>query len=145
MLVHNIEHLIKEPVYFKNLEKPATIDLILTNKPKGFQHLWTFETGISDFQKMTIRTMKTLYKKQGLRIVSYRNYKNFDGNVFKKYLKLNLEKFNTSEFSLEDFQDTPCLSNLLGTTQLTEKNVKFSKIFWAETSEQIFHRGLPVR
>ena len=94
---------------------------------------------------MTIRTMKTLYKKQGLRIVSYRNYKNFDGNVFKKYLKLNLEKFNTSEFSLEDFQDTPCLSNLLGTTQLTEKNVKFSKIFWAETSEQIFHRGLPVR
>ena len=59
--VHNLEHLIKEPIYFKNLEQ-TNIDLILTNKAKSFQHLSIFETGISDFQKLTIRAMKALYK-----------------------------------------------------------------------------------
>ena len=34
--VHSLEHLIEEPTFFKNPEKPTMIDLILTNKPKKF-------------------------------------------------------------------------------------------------------------
>ena len=50
---------------------------------------------------MTLSVLKALYKKQSPRRVSYRNY-----NISKEYLKLNLEKINTSEFSLQDFQDS---------------------------------------
>ena len=33
----NLKNLIKDPTYFKSLEKPTSIDLILTNRPKCFQ------------------------------------------------------------------------------------------------------------
>ena len=65
--VYNLKILIKEPIYFKNPEKPTMIDLILTNKPKCFQHSCVYETDISDFDKMTI--------KQKTKTIFYRNYK----------------------------------------------------------------------
>lgn len=55
--------------------------------------------------------LKVLHKKQGPRTVSYRNYKNFNNNLSKEHLKSNLEKFNTSEFSLKYFQGS-CLLEL---------------------------------
>ena len=36
--VYNFKSLIKDPTCFKNPEKPTTIDHILTNHPKSFQH-----------------------------------------------------------------------------------------------------------
>lgn len=92
--VHNLKHLIKESICFKNPEIPTTIDLIVINRSKSFQHLRTFETDVTDFRN-----------KQGSRTVFKRNYKNFYKNVFKEHLKLNLEKINTSDFSLKGFQD----------------------------------------
>lgn len=66
---------------------------VLTNEPNRFQDLCSFETGITDF-----------HKKQGPTKVSKRNYENFNNSVFKEHLKLNLGKFNISDFSLEGFQ-----------------------------------------
>ena len=76
--MHNLKNLIKEPTCFKNPEKLTIIDLILTNKPKCFQHSCTDETGISDFHKMTITVMKVIFKKQKAKIIFHHNYKIFD-------------------------------------------------------------------
>lgn len=56
----NLERLTKEPTCFQNNEKPATIDLILTNKSKHFQHLCTFKIGIcteSSLQKAKLKNI----------------------------------------------------------------------------------------
>ena len=41
--VYNFKSLIKDPIYFKNTEKPTTTDHILINHPRCFQHF-----GVSD-------------------------------------------------------------------------------------------------
>ena len=70
---------------------------------------------------MTLGVLEALCKKS-LRIISYRNCKNFSNNVFNKHLKLNLKKFNSFEFSLKDFQDS-CLS-VLNCLTLLNKNMQ---------------------
>ena len=55
----NLKSLIKTPAYYKNLEKPSCIDLILTNNPRSFQNTYMFKTGLSDFHRMTVTVMKT--------------------------------------------------------------------------------------
>ena len=99
--IHNLEHLIEEPTCFKNPEKPTTIDLILTNKPKCPQHSCAFEICISDFHKMTLAVLKVLCKKQSPKIITNVIYKNFSSSVFREHLKLNLEKHNTCQFILK--------------------------------------------
>ena len=36
----------------------------------------TLETGLSDFHKLTLPVLKTFFKKQSPKVISYRNYKN---------------------------------------------------------------------
>ena len=60
----SLTNLIKESTCFKNLEKPTGIDHILTNHPKSFQHSGTYETGLSDFHKLTYTVLKMHYAKQ---------------------------------------------------------------------------------
>ena len=50
---YNLKCLIKEPTCFKSVDNPSFIDLILTNHPKCFQNSGVYETGISDFHKLT--------------------------------------------------------------------------------------------
>ena len=52
--VYNFKSLIKDPIYFKNPEKPTAIDHILTNHPRCFQHSGVYETGLSDFYRLTL-------------------------------------------------------------------------------------------
>ena len=54
---------------FKNPTKPTYIDLIVTNRPKCFQDTVVFETGLSDFHKMSVTVMKMYYAKQKPSIV----------------------------------------------------------------------------
>ena len=39
-------------------ENPTCTDLILTNHPRSFQNSTVFETGLSDFHKMTVTIME---------------------------------------------------------------------------------------
>lgn len=70
--------------------------------------------------------MKTLCERQIKRITCYLNYKNFNNNIFKEHIKLNLEKFNITEISLMYFQDF-CLSVLNSFTSLKKKYVRANK------------------
>ena len=121
--MHNLKNLFKEQTCFKNFEKPTIINLILTNKPKCFQHSCTYKTGISEFHKMIITVMKVFFKKQKPKRIFYRNCKNFDKKSFKEYLKLCLEVYDPSEFALKDFQNV-CLTSLNSFAPIKKKYVR---------------------
>ena len=72
---YNLKSLIKEPTCFKSVDNPSCIDLILTNHPKCFQNYGVYETGISDFHKLTFTVPKTYFQKVKPRIIKYRDYK----------------------------------------------------------------------
>ena len=57
---------------------PTSIDHILTNHARCFQHSGISETGLSDFDKLTFTVLKMFYAKQKPRIIKYRDYKNFN-------------------------------------------------------------------
>ena len=54
----------------------------------------TIETGLSDFHKMTISVMKIFYKKQKPNIIRYRNYKNFNNELFINDVEELTSKYN---------------------------------------------------
>ena len=92
-----MKSLIKEPTCYKNPNKPSCIDLILTNKPRSFQHSCVIEIGLSDFHKMTVTVMKTFFEKLQPRVVKYRNYKHFENDKFRTDLLSEFGKANTEE------------------------------------------------
>ena len=90
--IYNLKHLIKEKTCFKNPTKPSCIDLIVTNRPKCLQDTVVFETGLSDFHKMSATFLKMYYTKEKPSIVHYRKFKNFCNDSFIKDTELILTK-----------------------------------------------------
>ena len=81
--LYNLTNLIKEPTCYKNVDKSTSIDIILTNDARCFQHYGIHETGLSDFHKLTCTVLKMFYAKQKPRIIKYRDYKNFNNITFR--------------------------------------------------------------
>ena len=97
--LYNVTNLIKEPTCYKNVDKPTSIDHILTNHARCFQHSGIYETGLSDFQKLTFTVLKIFYAKQKPRIINYRDYKNFNNITFRMDLlkELSLSKLHKGD------------------------------------------------
>ena len=85
--LYNFINLIKEPTCYKNVDKPTSIDYILTNNARCFQHCGVYETGLSDFGKLTFTVLKIFYVKQKPRIIKYRDYKIFNNILLDEPLK----------------------------------------------------------
>ena len=66
------------------------------------------ETGLSDFLKIIVTVMKTTYEKLKLRIISYRDYKNFCNETFRQIL---LEKLAANCNGFEIFLQI-CINTL---------------------------------
>ena len=60
---YDLHNLISEPTCITKTSE-SMIDLILTNCSRSFMHSKTVESGLSDFHKMTITTMKCTYTRQ---------------------------------------------------------------------------------
>ena len=88
--VYNCQNIIKEKTCFKNPHHPSCVDLIITNRPKSFQNSTVIETCLSNFHKMPLTALKIFYKKQHLNIVIYRNYRNFDNELFMNDVKKSI-------------------------------------------------------
>ena len=97
---YNFTNLIKEPTYYKNVDKPTSIDHILTNHARCFQHPGIYETGSSYFHKVTFTVLKMFYAKQKPRIIKYKDYKNFNKTTFRMDLlkELSLSNLQNGEF-----------------------------------------------
>ena len=106
MQTYSLRNLIKGPTCFKNPEKPSCIDLILTNRYNCFQGSYLIETGISDFHKMALTVMRTYFKKQGPKVITYRDYRNFSNEDFRYHLINELSKDNIDISKLDVFIET---------------------------------------
>ena len=100
-----LKNLIKNPTCFKNPENPKTIDFILTNRPRCFCNSDTLETGLSDFHKLTVTVLKTFFKKQSPKVISYRNYKNVSNGSFRTDLINEISSNDILEGGLTGFLD----------------------------------------
>ena len=95
-----LSNLVHFPTCFMSETNPSTIDLIITNKPKSFQNTIGVSTGISDFHKMVLTSMKTTFPKAVPKEIVYRDMKNFDKKAFKRDLKENLKKADSTNYAL---------------------------------------------
>ena len=95
-----MSNLVHFPTCFMSEANPSTIDLIITNKPKSFQNTTGVSTGISDFHKMVLTSMKTTFPKAVRKEIIYRDMKNFDENAFKRDLKEELKKPSLTNYAL---------------------------------------------
>ena len=103
---YNLKNLIKEPTCYKNPLNPSSIDVILTNKFRSFRDSRAIETGLSDFHKMTITTLKTFFQKKSPTVIKYRNYKLFYDEQFHNELKTELGKMDLETTDYTTFQNT---------------------------------------
>ena len=69
-----------ETCFFKSSK--SLIDLFLTNKPLSFQKTHVTETGLSDYHKLISTFFKSHFTRLRPKVITYRNYKKFDENVF---------------------------------------------------------------
>ena len=79
--------------------------MFLTNKPLSFQKTHVTETGLTDYHKLIITTFfKSHFTRLRSKVITYRNYKKFDENVFRNDLqKLDIkldEENSESSYSL---------------------------------------------
>ena len=81
--INCLKSLIKEPICFKNPEKPTCIGFIFTNRPNLFQYRSDLETGLSNFHLLTVTEFKMGFQKLKPKIIVYRDYKNFDNAKFR--------------------------------------------------------------
>ena len=77
--------MVTEPTCFKKTTKPTNIDVVLTNRKEYFTKTTLIETGLSDYHKITATCLKQYFKKLPPNVF-YRNYRNFDVNVFRNTL-----------------------------------------------------------
>ena len=97
--IYILKNLVKQKTCYKNPDNPSCIDLILTNCHRSFQNTNAFDTGVSDFYKMTV----PVFHKQKPNIVSYRSYKRFRNNSFRTELDKELLKYDLRNIEYERF------------------------------------------
>ena len=95
----DLESLIKIPTCYKSLSSPTSIDLILTNKKNFFMKSTTFETGMSDFHKLTTTILRKTISKGNAKKIFYRDYKAFDHSTFETRLQSKLKSETIIDYS----------------------------------------------
>ena len=75
----------KKPTCFKG--SLSCTDLIITNRKAYFQKTCILESGISDFHKLTVVSLKSQILKAPSKRKLYGDYKAFDANSFNNELK----------------------------------------------------------
>ena len=104
--MYGLKNLINEPTCYKNPLNPTSIDLMLTNMHKLFQHSKVFDIGLSDFHKMTVTVMKMTYHKLKPKVISYRDYSRYCNENFKRDLTISLQQFHAQNIPYELFEKT---------------------------------------
>ena len=99
---YNLKNIIKQPTCFKNPGRPSCIDLILTNRPKSFQSTCVIETGLSDFHRMTVSVLKMHFRKLPPKVITCRNFSNYDNANFINSLNDVLNEHENQEHLLND-------------------------------------------
>ena len=79
----------------------------MTNQPKCFQNSNVFETGLSDFHKLTFTVLKAYFQNQKpTKNYKKKSYKKFDNNLFRNYLLNELLSQNVQTKGFDSFKAT---------------------------------------
>ena len=70
----------------------------------SFKTSKAIETGLSDYHKMTITVMKSVFKKLPPHLMTYRDYKRFNVNLFRVSLRTSLADINEANINYATFQ-----------------------------------------
>ena len=143
---YNLKNLVDKPTCFKNIDTPTCIDLILTNKSPSFQNTSVIETGLSDFNSLTVTTLKCYFQKQEPKVVIYRNYKYFDNERFRNDLFNAVGNIGLRNIIYNDFETL--LLNIFKYTCPFEKDIfvqimphssikNFVKQLWSDLDYEI--------
>ena len=103
MSTYNLKSLVKQKTCFKNPDNTSCTDLILTNSPRSFQDNSVFETGLSDFHKLTTTVLKQYFPKPKPKIVNYRDYRNFRNDEFRAELDNEILKHDINNIEYQHF------------------------------------------
>ena len=101
-----LSSLIHEKTFYKSLINPSCIDFFLTNSRNSFKHSTVISAGLSDFHEMILTVLKTTIVKAKSKQIIYRDYKNFDHQVFKDDLTSNLGVDVQNKNNFLKFQST---------------------------------------
>ena len=139
--MYNFKNLLDKATCYKNPTNPSSVDLILTNRPRSFQNSCPFETGLSDFHKMTLAVLKSSFAKQKPRILNYRNYNSLTSlqrSILYKLINSNLQISNKD---LKHFKET-CLSVVNTIAPLKSRFIRANQ---APFINKEIQRGVMVR
>ena len=92
--VHNFTNLLDKAKCYKNPINLSCVDLIIMNKSRSFENSCTFETGLSDFQKMVLTVLKSSFSKKKPSVLNYNNYKFFNNTLFRDKVLYKLRNSN---------------------------------------------------
>ena len=87
-------NLINEPTRFKSTV-PTTKDLIVTNQKSLFMKSSAYQSGLTDFHKLTTMILRKSITKGNPRNILYRDYKIFDQKKFEDQLRSQLASIKT--------------------------------------------------
>ena len=96
--MHSAKNIVKEETCFQSIENPSCIDLFLTNKSNLFFSTSTINTGLSDCYKMVVTVLRLTFQRAQPKEVSYRDYKNFDNELFKSSLQNALNEISRLDY-----------------------------------------------
>ena len=80
--VYGLSNIVKTPTCFKNRTSPSIIYVIFVNMPRRFNHVITFDCGLSDCHNMVCVSTKLHVPPQQKKRVHYRSYKKFNEEKF---------------------------------------------------------------
>ena len=101
--LYNLKCLVQEPTCYKNPECPSCIDLFLSNCENHFLKTEILETDLSDFHKLIITATMLKFEKERPQIVTYRNWKNYNKELFEKDIQIKLSQFDIENIPYETF------------------------------------------
>ena len=96
---HDAKNMVKEKTCFKSIKNPTCADLLISNKEKCFKSATTIDTGLPDFHAMILVVLKKKFEKAKPKVISYRDYRHFDGNSLRCSLRFELNKTSTHNYS----------------------------------------------
>ena len=106
MSVYSLRNLVKQKICFQNPENPSCVDLILTNSSRSFQNSNVFETGLSDFHKLTTAVLKQYFPQPKPKVINYRDHRKFRNDEFRAQLDNEILKHDINNMEYQHFLNT---------------------------------------
>ena len=101
LYIYSLRNLVSQKTCFTNPEDSSC--LICS---RSFQNAGVFETGLSDFHKLTFTILKKYYPKQKPKVVYYQKYKNYGHDLFRSKLENELSSYDINNMKYDIFLRT---------------------------------------